>query len=267
MDWYEERVYLYINWRMYALARWEDVGGTSVFFEGYTVRRSLQALSASHKGLELFFPSLAVRDRMVLVPGGQGALLAKLGTQEADLPDLPRDIIEVDFSDRAALERAVTTLSQQLVAEIRREVAAYMSVHHAPNLDVPTLLAELGVSQALFERSMKEEASVYEQVSFELGERKFIQGRWKKTGLLVRNNSSAHIAQIRITISGPAEVEPREIFVEIPAHSEVVREVSIRATGPGDFPLSIAVLQSQHEGLISAFAHWLPPIWLESTPG
>jgi hypothetical protein len=268
-DWFEERVYLSITWRMYAMGRWEEVGGTSVFFESYDMYRSLECMSAPHKGLELFFPALALRDRMVLVPAGQDALLTRLVTPADNAEDVPRDVLEVDFRDREALERAVTTLSQRLVAETRREVAAYLSVHPGAELDVSALVAELGVSPALFERSMKEEASVYEQLSVELQEKKFIQGRWKKTGLLIRNNSSVHIAQIRVEISGPAEVQPQEIFIEIPPHSEVVQDVSIRAPDPGEFPLSIAVLLPQHERLASAFAHWVPPthIWLESTPG
>jgi hypothetical protein len=58
--------------------------------------------------------------------------------------------------------------------------------------------------------------------------------RWKKTELLVRNNSGSHIPQVKVTISGPAVVIPPETVVELPPHSEVLHDVSIMAEEPGD---------------------------------
>lgn len=271
MDWFENRIYLRIYWPMHVSGHWEDVAGTSVFFEGYHVDRGVMCSANPNRGLELFFPALAVRDRMVLIPRGQDALLTQIGIPSAEQDELPRDVLEVDFGDQEAVERAMTTLSQRLVAEIRREVAAYMVVHPGTELDVSALSAELAIGPALFERSMKEEASIYEQLSFELTQRRFIQGRWTKTGLVVRNNSPSHIPQLRVTITGPdrAEVEPREMLVEISPHSEVVQDVSIRPADPGELPLRVAVVLSQHELLALAFAPWLSPptyLWIESTP-
>ena len=44
----------------------------------------------------------------------------------------------------------------------------YMSMHPAAELDISALSTELKVGRALFERSMKEEASIYELLSFKL---------------------------------------------------------------------------------------------------
>jgi hypothetical protein len=271
MDWFMNRVYMRIYWPMHVAGQWKEVAGTEVFFEPYMVHRSIHCQASPRHGSELFFPALALRNRMVLVPAGQDILLAQAGLTAADLPrGLPiRDVLEVNFGDRDAVENAVTTLSQRLVAEIRREVTGYMTVHPGATIDVAALSAELGVAPALFARSMEQEASVYETLSFALADRRFIQGRWTKTGLLVRNRSASHIPQVRVRIEGPAEVVPPELLVEVPPNSEVVHDVSIRAADPGEFPLSIAVLLPHHEVLAPAFANWLPPptyIWLESAP-
>lgn len=271
MDWFTNRVYVRIYWPMSVAGAWEEVAGTSVFYESYVVWRNIHCQSSPEHGSELFFPALALRNRMVLVPVGQETLLTQIGMAPPDFDDglLPRDVLEVDFRDRTAVETAVTTLSQQLIAEIRREVMGYVAVHPETAVDAAALSAELEVGPALFGRSMKEDASVYELLSFELAERRFVQGRWTKTGLLVRNDSASHIPQVKIKIEGPVKVEPTEILLEISPHSEVVQDVSIQATDPGEFPLKIAVRLPHHEVLAPTFADWLPPakhIWLEAHP-
>jgi hypothetical protein len=269
MDWYTNRVYVRVYWPMHVAGTWEEMAGTTVFFEDYTVWRKIHCQSSPQHGSELFFPALALRNRMVLVPMGQETLLTQIGMAPPDFDDgvLSRDVLEVDFSDHNAIEAAVTTLSQQLIAEIRREVIGYMAVHPGAVVDATFLSAELGVGSDLFVLSMKEEASVYEMLSFGLAERRFIQGRWTKTRLLIRNDSPSNIPQVRIKIEGPVKVEPAEIRLEIPPHSEVVQDISIQAADLGEFPLKIAVSLPHHEVLAPAFADWLPPptyIWLET---
>jgi hypothetical protein len=268
MDWFMNRVYMGIYWPMSVAGSWAEVAGTSVFFESYTVWRSIHCQARPDHGSELFFPALALRDRMVLVPTGQDVLLTQAGLTPADVAGglLPRDVLEVNFHDRNAVENAVTALSQRLVAETRREIMGYLAVHPGATIDVAALSAELGVGPALFARSMKEEASVYETLSFELTERRFVPGDWTRTSLLVRNNSATPIPRVRVKISGPADIEPREILIEIPPDTEVVHDVSVRAFDPGEFPLSITVLLPQGI-LTSAFADWQPPptyLWLKS---
>jgi hypothetical protein len=93
--------------------------------------------------------------------------------------------------------------------------------------------------------------------------------RWKKTELLVRNNSASHIPQVKVTNSGPAVVIPREIVVELPPHSEVLHDVSIVAEEPGEVPFrSRCCCPIMRSSRRLRRAGRPPPtyIWLESAP-
>ncbi len=261
MDWYINRVYIQIYWPILTKGYWSEIEGSSVFFKGYEVTELLSFYR--HGGLELFFPALAIRDRMVLMPRGQGKLLEKVGSEKE--VEVQYNMHEVNFSDDAALDEAIRLIAQELQQEVRHEVRAYSSFIQGV-INVKQAAADLQLPPALLTRAFKEEtdaiAAMYQLLSCELGQKTLLQGRWTKTVLVVRNESDKEFREVMVKIAGPVELLPRNIKVDLPAHSTVPIDVSVRPPDPGDFPLEIAFALQEDRAL----EDWLPVhhIWVES---
>jgi hypothetical protein len=272
MDFVRDRIYLRIYWPVYVQGYWSEIAGTAVFFEGYSLQRGVScypqggvtAETPEKRGLELFFPALALRGRMALVPHGQSTLLDLIGAPPIEMPDeLPRDVIEVDFADETELRQAAVEVGRSLLAEVGQEVHSYIQQHPSRQVDFEQLANELKVTPALVKRVIDEDiVPIYARLSAELDEQRFIQGRWTKTGLTVRNDSDYVLDDVIVTVSGPAEVRPSLITMKLGPHSESVAEVSIQLRDLGDVPLEIALVLPDHRSL----SEWLPNpavVWVE----
>jgi hypothetical protein len=262
LDWYKSRVYIELYWSILFEGYWSEREGTSEFFEGYQTIRWLR-YSANGDGLQPFLPALAIRDHMVLVPSGQSEVLERVGSEKA--VDVEYDVLGVDFSDDAALDQALSSVARGLMQEIGDETRAYSRFVQGV-VDVEKTAADLRVPPSLLAKAFREEvdsaSAIYRLLSCDLGQKTLIQGRWTKTTLAVRNGSDKELREAMVKISGPVELLPRNIKVDLPANSLVSIDVSIRPPDPGDFPLEIAFVLQEEEVL----EKWLPVhhIWVQS---
>jgi hypothetical protein len=183
MDWFEYAVYVKIYWPVLTQGYWSEMEGNAAFFEGYEVTRQL-SFSYESGGLKPFFPTLAIRDRMVLMPSGQGKLLEQVGSEKS--VDVKYDVLEVDFDDDAALDQALRSVAQELQQEIRHELRAYSGFVQGV-VDVEKAAVNLGLPPALLAKAFMEEAhaaaAIYQLLSCDLGQKTLIQGRWTRTTL------------------------------------------------------------------------------------
>lgn len=262
-DWYERRVYGAIFLPAGSYGYGVDIGGMSMLSAYYRMSNPSYAYPG-RKGLEFFFPALAVRDRMVLVPVGQGNLLERTGLPKADV--IRRDVLEVDFGDEVALEAAIQVMAREVRREVRRELVAYRRMSGQEDDDLEEAATHLGVTPAFIEQSLTEEgreaAVVYERVSCDLDKKTVEQGRWTRMNLVVRNDSDEALRGVAVTIKGPVEVLPGTLEVDLPARTTIEVPVAIRPPDAGDFPVEIALVARVHQDL----ADFLPRhhVWLES---
>lgn len=218
------------------------------------------------RGLELFLPALAIRDHMILMPSGQSKLLEQVNSEYKQAVDVIYDVFEVDFNDDAALDEAIRLVAQKLMQEIRHEMRAYSSFIQG-GINVKQATTDLQLPPALLTRAFKEEtdalAAVYQLLSCDLGQKTLLQGHWTKTVLVVRNEFDKEFREVMVKIAGPVELLPSNIKVDLPAHSTVSIDVSVKLPDPGDFPLEIAFAMQEDWAL----ENWLPVhhIWVQST--
>jgi hypothetical protein len=214
-------------------------------------------------GLDLFLPALAIRNRMVFIPRGQGKFLEKISPKKE--VGVQYDLHEWNFSDEAALTEAIRLVAQELQQEIRHEVRAYSRFIQGV-INVKQAADHLQLPLALLTRAFKEEtdaiAAVYQLLSCDLEQKTLLQGRWTKTVLVVRNKSDKDLRGVMVTVAGPMELLPRNIKVDLPGHSTIPIEGAVRPLDPGDFPLEIAFALQEDRAL----EDWLPVhhIWMKS---
>src|SRR4051794_6825737 len=235
MDFYRDRIYLGIYWPIYVRGYWSEIAGTSVFFEGYSLSRRVtcyptfgaEGAVPERRGLELFFPALAVRGRMVLVPKGQAELLDQIGLPPMGLSqDLPRDVVEVDFYDDAELREAAERVGHSLLAEVAHDLQSHVRQFPSETLDVAEVAAKLEVTPAILQHVIAEDiVPLYGQITCELEEDEFALGRWTKTRLRVHNASESALEQVLVTVSGPVEVRPSSVRVDVPPRAEASAEI------------------------------------------
>lgn len=214
-------------------------------------------------GLEQFLPALAIRDRMVLMPQGYGKFLKKMSPLKE--VGVQYNLHEWDFSDEEELTKAISLVAKELQQEIRHEVRAYSSFIQGV-INVKQVADQLQLPPALLTRVFKEEtdaiSAMYQRLSCDLEQQTLLLGRWTKTVLVVRNESDKVFRGVTVKAVGPIELLPRNITVDLLAHSIVPIEISIRPLDPGEFPLEISfVLQEDR-----ALEDWLPVhyIWVQS---
>ncbi len=218
-------------------------------------------------GFAFFFPALAVRGRMVLVPKGQNDQLRRLGgasplTPWAGPSEYRRDVIEVDFENRAEIESAVRSLAGKLCQEVDRDVEAYRSLH--PKANMADIARSLEVDVGFLERRLQEattHADAYSHLRLDVSTDTISFGRWNRVELRISNQSAAKISDVSILVSsGPIDILPKPIKADLAAHSVTAVPLSIKPQEPGEFPLEFKLVLSGDELL----ERWLPtyPIWL-----
>ena len=218
-------------------------------------------------GFPFFFPALAIRGRMILVPRGQNDQLRLLGgisplTPWAGSSQYHRDVIEVNFEDQADVENAVRSLTDRLCQEVDHDVEEYRIRH--PKADLADIARSLEVDMGLLERRLQEaagRADTYRYLRIEVSTDTISFGQWNRVELRISNQSTSEISNILILVSsGPVDILPKQIEVDLAAHSVTAVPLSIKPEEPGEFPLEFKMVLSSDE----LFERWLPsyPIWL-----
>src|SRR6185295_979809 len=104
------------------------------------VYSSLKPLS-----LRDFFPAIAVRNRMALVPVGLGNKLDWTSRVPGSVLKSPEigGAAEVSFDDRSRVEEALKAVAQSTRADLLREIRAYADYRKPGEISLPTLAQDM----------------------------------------------------------------------------------------------------------------------------
>jgi hypothetical protein len=211
-----------------------------------------------------FFPAVAIRNRMVLIPEG---LRAQLRMAEPGAPPNPIEmggVLEVNFKDEPRLREAVSQAGQRLRSDFLQEVRAYASYQSLKEVNLPKLAQDLGVDLGFVEHSLKTEAIkalFYKTLTCQFDRDKIQFNRWNKLTLTIRNDSDVALSDMGVEVSGPAQIRPTHIQTQVPPHSSAQVSVAVSAEEAGDFPLEIVFVLPGDQLLTD----WLPVhhLWLQ----
>jgi hypothetical protein len=265
MDLFGGRIYIRVYWPILIQEYWQYEGDVPVIYGGYSMQMHA-SFFMHNQGLAPFFPALAIRDRMVIVPKGQNRVLKGSLEDQGALAKLRPDVAEADFSDEAKLDQAVAAVGHGLRTELRHELRAYGSFRKPGAWDLADAATHLGVTLSFLQRALQQEAPkatrLYEQLSCEFSSTEVTAGRWNKVMLKIRNDSDVDLAELTAQVIGPAEVLPSRIPAAVKARSSTEVPIAVKPSDPGAFPLEIAFLLPEDQVL----ADLLPrhQIWLES---
>jgi hypothetical protein len=254
--WGERRVYVSVYWPVlvteYGSYHYTYVG-TNFF--------------PANPGLGMFFPALAIHDRMVLVPIGQNQTLGQLGPVESEVPDLgARDVQEVDFRNPDDLEAEIRRAGQRIREEIWQNFRAYSSLSQGDMTSLPRVAADLGVSPTLLEDTIRKRttdmAAAYADVTAAIEPTSIVQGRWHKLTLVLRRSSQHPLGAVVVNVSGPAQVLPSTSRADLGDAAEVRVALSVKSNDVGEFPLEVSFVPEGQPVLGTS----IPPsyVWLTS---
>lgn len=209
-----------------------------------------QQFHGKGRGLELFLPALAIRDRMVLVPKGQNETLEGMGLNEPPRPPLQRGVIEADFADTAEMEEAFSKIGKELRRELRQELAAYKSFLASDQLDLDAAAAYLAVPVDMLRHALREDSNarelVYKQLRCNFEPNTVVKDIQTRVSLQIDNPSEVDLGEVRVQVRGPSsgmEINPERVRVELPAQARVHADFSVAATRAGDFALEVMFLE------------------------
>ena len=215
--------------------------------------------------LDVFFPSIALRDRMVLVPRGVKKILERPpGEGQIFKPLEMGGVEEVDFHDigsvAAALQRVAEVVKDELLIELR----AFRSVHPGEISLVDLARAfgiDLGYIHHYLERDFLERIT-NKKIYIEFDSQRFSVNGWTRVVLTVRNDSDVALANVALEITGPIKIWPSKIRFDLPAGGSQSVEIAVKPDEPGKFPVEILCLTPED----IMFSDWLRPqhIWLEA---
>jgi hypothetical protein len=227
---------------------------------GYRSRRAFD----KHE-FDCFFPAIAVRNRMVMIPEGLGKRLQR--TWEALSPFNPLEmggVLEVDFQDEGMLHEAVSQVGGRIRADFLRELRAYASYLSWGETSLPQIAQDLDVDLGFIQHSLKSElieVAFYQKLTCQFDRHKLSLNRWNKVTLTIHNDSDIDLSELEVEISGPAKIRPTRIQTDVPAKSSAQVLVAVLPEDIGDFPLEIVFVLPDDK----LFADWLPThhIWLQ----
>lgn len=218
-------------------------------------------------GLSGLLPAVAVRNRMALVPAGLGRDLELKSNEQFSSPFKPLEMggaAEVSFNDSPAVRDALAQVAQATRADLLEEVRAYASYRSPGEIELPTLARDMDVDIGFLQYVFKTgelERAFYRQLTCALTPTKLAFGRWTRVTLSVRNDSEVSISELVVKISGPVEIRPLPIRLDVAAGSVQTVPVSLKPTDRGEFPLEVVLALPDEQ----AFSAWLPVqhLWLE----
>lgn len=255
LSWLGERIYLQVYWPVITAGSEKKYDPTVVSFFPHT--------------FDNFFPALAVRDRMVLVPLGQAKSLGAVQGVTRIHSVLQDDIIEIDYGNEKAVRCALRTVAQGLSAQLQQELTAWASLQPSGELDIRAASRDLDVDMAQMRRILADRLdrirAPYQRLSCQLDKTKLVHGRWTRVRLTVTNLSSEEMTGVVLDIAGPVEILPPRVEVNLPADTAIEIPLALKPVDEGEFPIEITLVQPQH----APFRAWLPPsnLWLESDGG
>jgi len=219
------------------------------------------------EGLGDLLPAVAVRNRMALVPTGLGKKLERDWNEQLASPFKPLEMggaAEVSFRDPASVEQALAQVAETTREDLLQEIRSWASFRTAGNIDLEEVSRELGVDlgylRHLFE-SHGVERAFHSQLTCALEPRKITFGRWTKVILSVRNDSDVTLSELVVKISGPVEIRPTRLQLDVPARSTQTAPVALKPSDRGEFPLEVVLALPDEQ----VFSPWLPVqhLWIE----
>jgi hypothetical protein len=252
LSWLGERIYLQVYWPVITVAA-----------SGYTYDPMVVPFFPNT--FDSFFPALAIRDRMVMVPRGEGRALGTVYGVMRISSALKDDILQVNYKDEDAIRAALRTVSASLSQQLAHELTSWAAFQPPGPLNLQAAASDLEVSVNLFRRVLadrvEEITAPYKRLSGRLDKVSLPFGRWTRVTLTVTNASSVPLTGMTVSVSGPVEVLPSRVEVDVPAGSAEI-QLSIKPVDEGEFPIEITFVQASD----APFSDWLPPVnlWLES---
>ncbi len=248
----------------FGLGRLESLG-TRFYISVYYPFATFSSRVFRDDSLRKFFPAVAVRDRMVLVPQGLSKELKNENEIPLFKPLESGGVLEIDdFDDVAALTVAVQSIGRALRCEVLNEAAAYSSYQDPAQFDLGNVAKNLGVDVGYVQHSLQQEGlerPVYDQLTCTLDTQKVPASRWTKVTLVISNNSDTALSKLGLAVSGPVKLLPKRIETDVAPHSTACVLLSIMPEAPGDFPIEITLF-APNDKVVAGF---LPVhhIWLE----
>lgn len=189
-----------------------------------------------------FFPALAVRERMVLVPQAQRSVPPSMPHDPALELYLRGDLISVDFADAAALRGALQSVSGAVQRELAREARQVRRQFPGAHPDTASLATELTVhpddlTQALAADSAF--AVAIDALDCKLDPSTIPSGRWTRVRLTVTNDQAVDLGRLDVVVAGPVRVRPEGLSVEVPASGTGDVDLSLNPEDAGEFPLEV----------------------------
>lgn len=218
------------------------------------------------KGLHNFFPALAIRDRMVLVPKGLGILLEDEVKILSPFKALEAGgQTEVDFNDRRSLDLIMAQISQKVHTDFLQELQAYTSHTDFQQINFDQIAHDMDVDSEFLEYVLEKAkvniSSLYSQIDCAIQPKKILFGRWTKANLTIINKSKVDIEDIAVKISGPVKVLPGDIRDTVLAQSHHDIKISIMPEAKGEFPIEIAFILPKDNLLVGSLP--MNHVWLQ----
>ncbi len=215
-----------------------------------------------------FFPAVAVRDQMVLVPRNLGSQL-RYPTEESGSPLLALDaggVLEVDFTDPAALEPSFKKVYAQLRTMFLQELQAYASYQSQDQLAPAQVAQDLKMDLEFVKRALKGDSVAFENPPYralqcQLDSQKLTFGKWTKLTLTLENKSQEDVSNLSIDVEGPVKTLPSRLQASVPAGATAALQFAMLPDNRGEFPIEVRLTLPEDKVL----SPWLPihHIWLE----
>ncbi len=216
--------------------------------------------------MDSFFPAVAVRERMVLVPAELGrAWHRRSGSTIPFYPLQMGGALEVEFQDDEDLRASVREVSRGIKADLLQEVRAYTSFRAQEDIDLVRMAEDQNVDLGFLRQVLEtagEQLAFYGQLNAELEPKSLPLGRWTKVELTLENKSSSDLTRLELHLEGPVAVRPTEIRVDLPPGATQAIPLSLKPEDTGEFPLEVRLTLPEDRAL----ARWLPVhhFWLLS---
>lgn len=245
---------------------------TTEVWKGYDERLYIRIYyfwnyTTSFNGNELvsFFPSVAVHDRMFMIPTEINKLLRSEGEEvEFLIPVEMGGAIKIDYEDWSSIQAGVVEVAQHVYDEFRQNLRA--SAYLMPRQDFSTsgISSGLGVDPGFIQHFLKVDASgisFYKQLTCEINPQEIPFGQWSAVTCSIQNNTELDLAELEVSITGPVEIRPtHRIELNLPAHRTAEFKISLRPHDRGEFPLEL-VLMLPDDRIYHDFLH-VHDVWL-----
>ena len=214
--------------------------------------------------LKGFFPAVAIRERMALVPTGLGdRLRPSLGALSPFQPFDLGGFLEVNFEDISDLDGAAEQVGRRLRKDFLQEVRAYAAYQESRELSLDRAAKDLSVDPGFVREVLEIEAGgalAYQGLTCSFDRSEFPLGVWSKVNLIVDNPSKDPLEDLEVEVAGPAKILPSRIRLSVPARGGGHVQMAIMPAESGEFPLELTFALPEDRPIVD----WLPfhIIWL-----